>query len=392
MSPQRFFDRLIGKINSMDKDNIQAYAMKLSREIGFLQAIFDTIHEGIIVIDRKLVIGYVNASARKMLGLPENVLDTKISKYMRGIDWVRIMEKDSSSWEMASRQEIEILYPKRRILLFYVMPNGDDNLTATIILHDITESRDKTTETIQSEKLHILSLLSAGVAHEIGNPLNSIHIHLQLLERRLKGDGGGDPESLELLGVARKEVERLDTIINQFLQAIRSVKPALVKTDLKQIIVETLNSMKNEIGDRRANVKCEWPDDLPLVNGDAGQLRQAFFNILRNSLQAMAMDGDIAITCTYDDDYIQAVFADAGKGISHEDLTKIFEPYHTTKTSGSGLGLMVVERIIREHGAEMRVESLPERGTAFIIRFPRQMRKMKLLTSGDVDGEIVHQQ
>lgn len=377
-----FFEKIIGNLETADKSNIQAVLQRAARERSFFQTVFNAVNEGIIVIDTDLKIQYVNHSAKTILGIPEKYEDQPINRFFRDLEW-RKMRNADGSWTQSSRYEVEILYPVRRVLLVYLVPLGAENNSATIILHDITESRDKTDEIIESEKMHMISLLAAGVAHEIGNPLNSLNIHLQLLKRMLDKEGIDKKEAKELLEVASSEVERLDKIINQFLEAVRSAKPNLVKLDIKPLIIETLTFLRHEIEDKHIDIKCSWADSLPVILGDDNQLKQAFYNLIKNAIQAMSDGGQLDIVCEFDDKFLELRFIDNGKGIAHEDLANIFEPYFTTKEEGSGLGLMVVERIVREHGAELSIASDPGKQTVFTIKFPRSTKKMRLLTGGE---------
>ncbi len=380
MSKGKYFERIIDRLPAHDKDNVQTYVLRQIREKGFFQTVFNTIHEGIIVIDKELKIRYANKAAVEMLGIPENIEEQRISRFLKDINWKGIMDRDENEWYKISRKELEVLYPVRRNLLFYIVPHESDKDTAIIILHDATESRMNTLKTFESEKNQLISLLAAGVAHEIGNPINSLHIHLQLLGRKLKKSKRKDAEALELLSVAEREVKRLDMIISQFLQAVRPTVPKMsAGVDLKQIIIETLNFMQYEIEDRNVKVECSWPDSSPRVQGDENQLKQAFYNIMKNAVQSMPDGGTIHISCSYDENRIEVSFSDMGKGISAEDIGRIFEPYYTTKQGGNGLGLMVVERIIREHGAELTVESEPGKGTVFKIKFPLSTRRIRML-------------
>lgn len=377
-----FFEKIIGNLETADKSNIQAVLQRAAKERSFFQTVFNTINEGIVVVDSELKIQYVNRSAKTMLGIPEKHEDQLITRFFRDLDWHK-MQNEDGSWTQSSRYEVEILYPVRRLLLFYLVPLGSENDSATIILHDITESREKTAEVIESEKMHMISLLAAGVAHEVGNPLNSLNIHLQLLKRTLNKENLDKREASELLDVASNEVERLDKIINQFLEAVRSAKPNLVKLDIKPLIIETLTFLRHEIEDKHIDVKCSWADSLPVILGDDNQLKQAFYNLIKNAIQAMSDGGQLDIVCEFDDEFLLLRFIDNGKGIDHEDLSNIFEPYFTTKEEGSGLGLMVVERIVREHGAELLIDSDPGKQTVFTIKFPKSTKKIRLLTGGE---------
>ena len=382
-----FFDKIMGRLDPAYKNNIQAYLNRVDRERSFFETVFNTINEGIVVIDTRLSIKYINTSAQTLLGLPENFEEQKISRFIKELEW-RSMIDAEGNWNKTSRREIEVLYPRRRILLFYLLPLETDTKSAVIILHDITESRENTQEIIESEKMNMISLLAAGVAHEIGNPLNSLNIHLQLLQRHLATQGAPvDKEAEELLSIANSEVERLDKIINQFLQAVRSVKPNLHKLNIKPLLIDTLKLLRHEIENKSINVKCTWPNTLPSIMGDENQLKQAFFNLIKNAIQAMSQYGNIDIECSFNDDFLILSFIDTGKGISKDSIGHVSDAYFTTKKEGSGLGLMVVERIVREHGAELAIESEEGKGTTFTIKFPRSTRKIRLLPAPTAPSE-----
>ncbi len=390
MSEKSSLDHVMNKLDSMDTKGIKTYVHRLFREKGFLETVFNTVKEGIIVIDKKLSIRYHNKSASELLGLPEDLENVRLSQFLREVDWNRLLAEDKEEWYRLSRQEIEILYPMRRVIQFYLVPYGEHKDTATVIINDVTESVDRSREVVESEKIHFISMLAAGVAHEIGNPLNSIYLHLQLMQRQLADPENVDIEGLnELLDIAKSEVERLDTIINQFLGAIRPTKPNMLAIDLKELLVDALTFMKAEIQNRSVDVKCVWPEQLPSISGDSSQLKQAFYNILKNAMQAMPEGGEINIECTYSDEFIELVFADTGVGISAEKLSDIFKPHHTSKETGSGLGLMVIERVVREHGGELSVNSEPGHGTAFVIKFPREGVRVRYLEAPHANGDVV---
>ena len=390
MSQETFIERLVGKLDELDPDNIQAYILRLSRERGFLDTIFNTIHEGIIVIDKRLRIRYQNKAAEKLLGLPEKAANLRISQFLRDVDWKRLLQEDAGEWYRLSRQEIEVFYPVRRIIHFYLVPHESRKGIATIILQDVTEFRKHADDRVESEKIHVISMLAASVAHEIGNPLNSLYRHLQLMQKQLAEEEEIDRDDFsELLEISRSEVERLDTIISQFLKAVRPQKPEMVMLDLKAVIIETLTFMKTEIANRAVEVKCEWNETLPEISGDRNQLRQAFYNIIKNALQAMPEGGTIEIKCEFDDDFLTLSIADSGQGISLDDIGDIFDPYYTSKQEGTGLGLMIVERILRAHGAELAINTKETLGTDFVIRFPRHGKRMRLLPAPPCGNEEV---
>ena len=391
MPNNSFFDKIIGKLDPADQNNIQAYVQRMARERGFIETVFNTINEGIIVIDGQLRISYLNHGARNLLGLPEDVEGEFIAKFLKELDWNDMRDADGA-WVKTSRREFEVLYPVRRMLLSYIVPfeaADSKGNSATLILHDVTESRERTREIIESEKMEMISLLAAGVAHEVGNPLNSLNIHLQLLKRLMDSsdDSPSKCEALELIDVSNSEVERLDKIINQFLQALRHKPPNLMRCDLKPILVACLTLLKQEIENKLVDVKCEWENSLPTIMGDETQLKQAFFNLIKNAIQAMPNGGTLDVKCDYDDNSVKLEFIDSGVGIPIDSIGNVTDPYFTSKEDGHGLGLMVVERVVRAHGAELEIESVPDEGTTFTIIFPRSTKKIRLLQAPVVEDD-----
>jgi PAS domain S-box-containing protein len=380
-----FLDKLIGRMERVDPQSLQSVVLKLARERGFLETLFNTIQEGIIVTDADGRITYLNAAAGQLLGIdPERAVGEPLSRYFRDLDWEKIWSADKDEWRKVSTHELEVFYPQQRFISFYIVPVADEqNSVVTgmaIILRDVTETRQRAESAIESEKLSAITLLAAGVAHEIGNPLNSLNIHLQLMERELRKLPTAQGERLrEDLRVARDEIARLDQIINQFLRAIRPSQPELQPTSVNDVIAETLSLMEREIGDRDILVEQELGKGLPRILLDRAQLKQAFYNIIKNALQAMRSGGILRIRTEADDTHIIISFIDSGHGIAPEQIGRLFEPYFTTRGNGTGLGLMIVQRIVREHGGTIEVESDKDRGTTFRVKLPIHEKRTRLL-------------
>jgi len=237
-------------MDRVDPQSLQSVVLKLAREKGFLETLFNTIQEGVIVTDADGRITYLNAAAGQLLGIDsERTVREPLSRYLRDLDWQKIWSADKDEWRKVFTHELEVFYPQQRFLSFYIVPVADEqNSVVTgmaIILRDVTETRQRAESTIESEKLSAITLLAAGVAHEIGNPLNSLNIHLQLMERELKRLPAAQAERVrEDLRVARDEIARLDQIINQFLRAIRPTQPELQPTTVNDVIAETLALME----------------------------------------------------------------------------------------------------------------------------------------------------
>ena len=381
-----FLDKLIGRLDKLDAGNLQTQFLRLAQEKGLLETIFHAIQEGLIVLDGESKIVYANRAAEKLFGFSlDDAVGGPIGKYLREIDWPAVLDLDGDEWTRMVTREIEISYPQRRFIDFYVVPLAaaqPGETGAVVILRDVTRERESETRTIESERLNAITLLAAGVAHEIGNPLNSITIHLQLLEREIANLRAKDRDSLkELVEVSRREVDRLEQIIGQFLRALRPSQPSLERANVREVLDGTIEFLRHEIKDRDVLVEVESQPDLPACLIDKAQIKQAFFNIIRNAIQAMTNGGLLKISLGSDDRFVSIAFKDTGPGISAESLGNIFEPYFTTKSEGTGLGLMIVQRIVRDHGGEIEVHTTPRSGTTFTIYLPRDERRIRLLSA-----------
>jgi signal transduction histidine kinase len=195
--------------------------------------------------------------------------------------------------------------------------------------------------------------------------------------RKVEGTKGGRLQ--DNLRVVRAEIGRLDTIINQFLRAVRPSQPRRQPEQLQEIMKQSLEFLQPEIADRDVLVETEFDRDVPLLDLDRDQIKQAFYNIIKNALQAMGTGGLLRISITRNDTHAVVGFTDNGSGIASEDVTRIFEPYFTTKETGSGLGLLIVRRIVRDHGGELEMQSEVGRGTTVRILLPLKERRIRML-------------
>ena len=388
---QGFIDRLIERIDKLDAESLQKHFIRLVQERGLLETIFQSIQEGVLVLDESGVVTYANRAVENLLGMRlEGAGKAKLQRFMREVHFDSMFDTGNGEWTGMVTREIEVFYPEHRFISFYAVPLAsveEEAKGAVLILRDVTRDREQEASNIESEKVNAIKLLAAGVAHEIGNPLNALNIHLQLLEREIRNVGNGpgaeDEEHLRgMVSVCRTEVSRLDLIITQFLKAIRPTKPDLAPAGVDEILQEVLGLMKHDVESRQINVALHFPDKIPNVRIDRDQIKQAFFNVIKNALQAIKDRGHLDIAISTDRNYLHVSFKDDGCGIQPDDFAHIFEPYYTTREKGSGLGLMIVQRIVQDHGGQISIRTEPGAGTEFVILLPLFERQVRLLADG----------
>jgi len=378
-------DRVLGRLDTLDAVNLANLVQRLAKERALFERIFNTLQEGVLVIDSDGLIEYANEAAHALIGLSGGELaGNTLWRMIPGLRPSLGDDSDSGASAHVVAREFELTYPEPRTLRLYMVPfraEGGGPRRHAVILADVTRDKLTTAQRIEDERTSSILLLAGGVAHELGNPLNSLTIHLQLIARKLKRlKASPETDSVsESLDVCRAEVARLDGIITHFLEAIRPSPPDLAQTNLSEVLAEVLKFQKREFADRGVAVEAETPAALPSVMADRGQLKQVFFNITKNAMEAMQPGGKLKIKSRADDESVYLLFGDSGSGIRQEDLLKLFQPYHTTKRGGHGLGLMIVQRIMRAHGGQVGVESREGMGTVVTLQFPRKDRRVRML-------------
>src|SRR5207249_3744967 len=350
-----FLDKVLGRIGRLDAEGLQTVVQRLARERTFLETLFNTIEDGVLVVDEAGRILYFNQAVTRLLGLQDNVEGQPVTDFIPELEWEKIARFDTEGGQRVVRHEFEVHFPRSRFLRLYAAPldgQAAGSSGMALILHDATEARQRTFEAIESERIQTLTLLAASVAHEIGNPLNALHIHLQLIERELKKlrQGSGDPghaagparrrsgppppqaeETTEIvaklehyLAVAKGEITRLDYIVTQFLQAIRPTPAQKKAVSLNDIVRETIELLRPEIENRGLSIEEKLARQLPTAALDPAQIKQALVNLIKNAMQATTKGGVLTVETGSGAEGVWVSIGDTGCGIPADQLNRIF--------------------------------------------------------------------
>jgi len=390
-----FFRRALKKFDKLNTEQRRELLVSAVEEIKLFKNVMDSIDKGILVCDEGFHLIMANKWARRLIPmnyiegvkLRTAIMDERIIETFRDIliNRERVVDREFY-FEQNGRS---------RLLSVNVVPLVQDRrITGTLIyIDDITEKRKGEARLRRAENLASLTTLAAGVAHEIKNPLGSISIHLQLLQKSLAkknekssdvhgSDNNIQKENAKLthnghnsnvakyFNVINDEIERLNRIVVDFLFAVRPVNLELREGDINSLVSHIMDFVRYEM--EQSNIMCilELDENIPGILMDERYMKQAFLNLVKNSQAAMPKGGIFTITTNYSDNEIKISVNDTGKGISKENLGKIFEPYFTTKEMGTGLGLTQVYKIIKEHNGEITVDSAPGEGAEFKINLP----------------------
>jgi PAS domain S-box-containing protein len=381
---RKFIERALNKLAKLDKAQVRALISDLASENERLETVLDSMTEGVLVADETHKLISVNKAATRLVPMVSPVeLETAI--------WTIIADDEISSFVQQALQEQESVNDKEftldaaggtRTLLVSVLPlvrNGkiQGNL---IHLEDVTERRNREARLRRAESLASLTTLAAGVAHEIKNPLGSIGIHIQLIQKALQNRDDLDADAVEsYVDIINEEVDRLNKIVVNFLFAVRPMDTQLEDANLNAVIEDILAFVGVELEENTIELVADLAEDLPMVQLDEKYLKQAVLNILKNAIAAMPDGGTLRIATELSGDEVLLSITDTGVGIPDEILGKIFEPYFTTRDYGSGIGLTIVYKVVKEHFGDIAVSSQEGRGTTFTIAFPVPQREQHLL-------------
>jgi len=374
---QDTIDKLVTRLDHLSPEELRSVFMRLVSDKGLLQDVFDALRDGIILFDAHGQARFANKAAAAIYARPlRELLRTPFETLTGGTcHW-----DDLRNSGIAITRDLQVNYPEPRHYHFHMSPiaGGSEYL---LLVRDDTEQHTRGLEDAEAEQMNLLSFMASAVAHEIGNPLNSLGLNLQLLQRKLsKLPEENQAKLTPLLETAMEETRRLDTLLHQFLHSMRPTRLQRETVNLNTLIERVLETLDPEIAPRGISVHLELSEGLPELSADSAQLFQAIYNLVRNAYQSIpGEDGGIYIQTAYNDNDLRIVISDTGTGISHEVMGSMYEPFRTTKRKGNGLGLLIVRRIIKDHGGTLGFASKEGTGTTVTITLPRADRVVRLL-------------
>ncbi|MFA5323843.1 MAG: ATP-binding protein [Smithella sp.] len=349
--------------------------IELRRQIedlySYLQSIVNSLPDKIYEMDENGIINFMSRGLRK-----KGESSSRDFKNRHFLEFVASGYEEFmlSKWEDAKKgiykpYEIEATSKdgRKHNLLITTSPVIGTN-HYILVQRDITEFKNLEKQLYDSQKLAALGQLSAGIAHEIRNPLSSIKMSLQILAKRMIPEGN----DLKRFKIAEKEVDHLEMLVNNILAFAKPVEPKKVSVVLSKVLEQAIAMSEKGIADKKIEIQTTF-GEIPPVKVDAAMMADAFLNVIRNAVEAVEEQGRIAVSLRYFDETHQSVaveIKDNGSGINEEDMPHIFNPFFTRKNYGTGLGLSLVKKIIDIHQGTIDIFSKKNEGTTVLIILP----------------------
>ncbi len=378
----RLIKRALNKIDQLDPRLVANMIKKQLAETEMYESVLDSLRDGIILTESNHKLVYVNSVAKMLIPMrrPRTYDDVRIDELISDPDIVAYLrecwelgQEDSSSNEFHFQRGDTTRTITVTLSSFKTAgeaPRQNDGIYELILVTDITERKRAESRLRRSESLASMTTMAAGVAHEIKNPLASIGIHLQLLRKAFERKGELTlQDSARYIDVIDEEINRLNGIVVDFLFAVRPMDVHLRLQNINRLIGELCDFVRPEYESHGMSVLMDL-GSIPKVQLDENLMKQALLNIINNAMAAMDEGGILTVVTRLDGNHVIIKIADSGHGISEEMLGKIFEPYFTTKATGTGLGLTVVYKVVKEHEGDISVVSKIGEGTCFTISLP----------------------
>ncbi len=375
-----FLKRLKPRLSQIEKESLYLKLLDAVQENLLLEEVCKNLDEGIVITDTKGHPVFVNRKADDWLGGVRTTAKQPVWNQTQDPSFAAFLKENILTARARTVHDLRILSPREMQLRVTILPSdGDVRTNFVVLLADITSRTEQEFEAAMLSRMESLVRLAGGIAHEIGNPLNAITIHLELLKKRLAGlPEGQRKEIADSLSDIQDETRRLDRIIRNFLKATRKPPLRFRLDDLNEVIADALSFLKPQMDVAKVVVKFTKDKTLPAFLMDRERLYYTFMNLLKNAVEAMPGGGALKIAVTHKQHCAIVTIADTGCGIGEKDLARIFDIYYTTKPEGAGLGLMMVYDAIAEHGGKIEVTSKLKKGTMFKVLLPVREPQLQL--------------
>lgn len=373
----QFVKKASSKIEKLSNEEILRIIETQTNDLKIRNYILDNSIEGSLMLDGSDNVIYLNATLTNLITLypRKKYTDVNVSKVIADSDMVAFIRKFRKSGKDTMEEYFQVSDPvhgQRSVIC--IASRVSDIKALLFVFRDMTFFNRFKEEFRKNESLAQMTTMAAGVAHEIKNPLASISIYLQLMDKMMEKNGSMTrEEAKKYLDVVSEEVDRINKIAVDFLFAVKPMKVNLAICNVNDIVKKTVSVVSAELKEKGIAFKQHLAVSLPKVLADSSLIQQSILNLINNAMQAMPEDRkDPAITVStfMENDMVKISVADNGCGMTEEQMSKIFEPYYTTKSSGTGLGLTVLFKIMKQHEGDVTVSSTPGVGSEFTLQIP----------------------
>lgn len=370
-------EKIVNFLPNLDRLQLESHLKSALQREDFLQMILDSLNEGILAIDAAGKILFANESVYSFIGLKsEDTIGKDLDNILKDHSLRQYLFESDHDAHLTF--EVKVQFPRQLTLMVQIVPLPESpeniNQICLILFRDISYEKLSYVNRERQSQLETSRLLTAGIAHEIGNPLSAIILHTQLMGRLInRMRTNSDTRELQRINsIIGEESSRLKRIIADYLNAVRPLSIKLDAGNLAVLLESVFELLYSELNDKNIALIKSF-DKVNDFLFDHDQLRSVFINIIRNAMDAMPKGGTLSIAMRQKSNWVEITFKDDGEGIDDKTQTRIFEPFFTTKNDGSGLGLLISQRIIQAHGGLISVKSVLEQGTQFLVELPLRL-------------------
>ena len=373
----QFVKKASTKIEKLPAEEIIRIIDTQNSDLKIRNVILDNSFEGSLMVSDSGNVMYLNNTLTSLMPLAsrKKYADVNVSKVILNNEILSFIKSFLQSSDNRKSEFFEVDDPSVGTRALDCSATRLSEYGACLfIFRDVTFFNRFKEEFRKNESLAQMTTMAAGVAHEIKNPLASISIYLQLMDKMMEKNGSMTREEAhKYLDVVSEEVDRINKIAVDFLFAVKPMKVDLSVCNINDIVRKTVDVVKAELAEKGIELGVNLATSLPKVFADCSLMQQSILNLVKNAMQAMPQDRknpSIVISTFIESDMVKISVQDNGCGMTEDQMSKIFEPYYTTKSSGTGLGLTVLFKIMKQHGGDVTVHSTQGEGSEFILQIP----------------------